>query len=103
MFARVFFVLGTMLVHAPLAVSPLAAQPRTGPPPSGRAPQPGTETAGPPRADDYTQRVRSGIQLLMNGDTAGAIRAFNEASAMDAARPEAPYYLGTAHRMSGNF
>ncbi len=55
-----------------------------------------------PGADEYTRRVQSGIERLAGGDPAGAITTFREAVGMDGSRPQAPYYIGTAHRMSGN-
>lgn len=55
-----------------------------------------------PGADAYTQRIQQGIQLLTSGDTTGGINAFREAIALDAARPQAVYYLATANRLAGN-
>lgn len=53
-------------------------------------------------ADEYTQRVQSGIQLLVSGDSSGAMTAFREAIGIDGNRPQAPYYLAAANRISGN-
>ncbi|MCZ7681626.1 MAG: hypothetical protein M5U28_23655 [Sandaracinaceae bacterium] len=55
-----------------------------------------------PSADEYTRRVRRGIEQLAGGDGAGAIATLREAAALDGSRPEAAYYTGTAHRMSGS-
>lgn len=55
-----------------------------------------------PSADEYTRRVQSGIERLAGGDAAGAISIFREAVSLDGGRPHAPYYIGTAHRMTGN-
>lgn len=55
-----------------------------------------------PSADEYTRRVRRGIEQLAGGDGAGAMTTFREAAALDGSRPEAAYYTGTAHRMGGN-
>jgi tetratricopeptide (TPR) repeat protein len=60
------------------------------------------EAAPRPGADEYTQRVQAGIQLLTSGDTNGAMAAFREAVQLDGARPMAPYYLAAANRMSGH-
>lgn len=61
------------------------------------------EAAAPrPGADQYTQRVQAGIQLLTSGDTNGAMAAFRQAVQLDGARPIAPYYLAAANRMSGH-
>lgn len=54
-----------------------------------------------PGADEYTRRVRSGVEQLAHGDSAGAMETFRQAIALDGSRPEAPYYLATAQRMSG--
>jgi len=54
-----------------------------------------------PGADVYTQRVQQGIQMLVAGDSAGATEALRQAAALDGARPQAPYYLAEAQRLSG--
>lgn len=66
--------------------------------PDGDAPA-ASETPG---ADEYTQRVQTGIAALVAGDTGGARSAFTDAIGMDGNRPMAPYYLAAANRMSGN-
>ncbi len=60
------------------------------------------EEASTPGADEYTQRVQAGIQLLVSGDSAGAMNAFRDAVGIDGNRPQAPYYLAAANRISGN-
>lgn len=56
-----------------------------------------------PGADEYTQRVRAGIEQLMGGNGDQALATFREALAMTPARPEAQYYIGEASRMAGSF
>jgi len=55
-----------------------------------------------PSADAYTQEVQRGIEQLAGGDTAGATSTFRQALAREARRPEAPFYLATVLRMTGD-
>jgi tetratricopeptide (TPR) repeat protein len=58
--------------------------------------------ATPPHADEYTVTVQRGITQLAGGDPSGAIATFQQAVQLDGSRPEAPYYIATAQRMSGD-
>jgi tetratricopeptide (TPR) repeat protein len=89
-------VLSCSLVIAVLAAPVASAQQRQA--------QPQAQPAQParPGADEYTTRVRAGIDQLAGGDTNGALSTFREALAMNGARPEAQYYIGEASRVSGN-
>lgn len=55
-----------------------------------------------PQADEYTRRVRAGVERLAGGDAPGGMTELRAAIALDAARPDAPFYLATALRMSGD-
>ena len=60
------------------------------------------QAAERPSADAYTREVQRGIEQLAGGDAAGATTTFREAQAREARRPEAPYYLATLLRMTGD-
>lgn len=54
-----------------------------------------------PGADEYTRSVRAGLERLVGGDARGAMTELRRAMELDGARPEAPFQLAAAQRLSG--
>jgi tetratricopeptide (TPR) repeat protein len=89
------------MVLALLLPTLASAQGRHGAPPAQAGAHGGPTER--PHADETTQHVQHGIELLLRGDNAGAMSAFREAAGAEASRPEPQYYIGVANRMAGNF
>lgn len=58
----------------------------------------GQPDEGKPQTPPYMVKIQSGIRLIVQKDADGALAALREAVELESARPEAHYYMGTAHR-----